>query len=151
MFLPEFDTLRARHPSYGREIIVLEMVIVSSVRRDEKSRLDLPMFLEFLSREAPTERSVQATKRLLVELVKEHALQPLLFWECPNGGGPVFETEQVASFPDWIECDRCNQIHWFDQSHVEVGFVATAHLISEVAAEYEVRAHERLNERRDAS
>lgn len=145
MSLPEFDTLLAQHPKDALTISLLEIVIVRTVRRDANSRFDLPMVLHYL---AQTDATVQTTKRLLVELVKERALQPLLFWECPNHGGPIFETQEVTLFPDWIECDRCNQVHWFDQTHVEVGFVATAHLVDEVAA---VETHERRDERRDAS
>lgn len=144
MSLPEFDTLLAQHPDDANAISRLERAIVRSLKRDVKSRFDLPLVLHVLIRV-----DVKKAKLFLVELVKERALQPLLFWECPNVGGPIFETEAVTEFPDWIECDRCRQVHWFDQTHVEVGFVATANLISEVAAV--VDEYERLDERRDAS
>lgn len=130
MSLPEFDTLLAQHPDQEPAISALERVIVRSLRQDRNARFDLPLVLQHLR---PTNTTPKAAKRLLVELVREAALQPLLFWECPNGHGPIFESVDISAFPDHIDCDRCAQVHWFDGDDIEVGFVATAHLQEEVA------------------
>ena len=129
MSLPEFDSLLAQHPEDAVAISKLESVIVHSLRQDRNARFDLPLVLHHLR---PATTPNQA-KRLLVQLVKEHALQPLLFWECPNGNGPIVEVKDMAEFPDQIVCDRCTQVHWFDRANVAVGFIATRHLQEEIA------------------
>jgi hypothetical protein len=130
MSLREFDTLLANHPAEdAKAITVLEAVVINSLRRDKHTRFDISLIVHHL-------RSTQGTpaqaKRLLVELVRERAFQQLLFWECPNGGGPIFEASEVSIFPDTLHCDRCGQTHWFDIEDVEVGFVATDRLQDEV-------------------
>lgn len=130
MSLPEFATLLAQHPEDASSISTLESAIVRSLRRDRNSRFDVTSVLHHLRSNEPTPNQA---KQLLAELVREHALQLLLFWECPNGKGPIFESSDISAFPDQIDCDRCNQVHWFDAANIEVGFVATPRLQDEVA------------------
>src|SRR5260221_9655085 len=133
MSLPEFATLLAKNPDEDAPAISkLEDVIVRSLLRDKNASFDLTFVLHHLR---PAHATTEKAKHLLVQLVKEQALRPLLFWECPNGNNPIFETLDITEFPEYIECDRCNptRVHWFDVANVEVRFVATDHLPGEVA------------------
>jgi len=131
MSLPEFATLLAQHPDEDAAAISnLENVIVHSLRRDRNSRFDVALVLSHLRQDNGTPKQA---KQLLAELVRERALDLLLFWQCPNGKGPILEHSDISAFPDQIDCDRCGQVHWFDAADIEVGFVATPRLRDEIA------------------
>jgi hypothetical protein len=117
-----FDTLRDRHRASASLITQLEAEMTNTLRRDPNAVIDGDILTAQLNVDS------RDVLRLLLELVAEHELIRRYFWICPEGRGSLFESENIQEFPDWLDCDRCSKVHYFNQNDVEVHFLPSESL-----------------------
>ena len=124
-----FDSLRHKHREWASLISGLEAELANTLRVDPNAVIDGDILTQRLRVDA---RNVFA---LLLELVAQQELRRIYFWLCSKGRGSVMESEDLQSFPDWIECDRCGETHYFTQDDVEVHFLPSDSLRDQLLAQ----------------
>ena len=121
-----FEALRTSRPEQRSIVRALERKLAETLGGDCGAVIDDRILVQQLSADS------EVIKELLTELVRLDSLRTLLLWNCPNGRGTSGEAEHVAEFPQWIECDRCGQVHAFNSEHIEVRFQSTDRLLRDL-------------------
>jgi len=123
-----FDTLRHKHQDLEALISGLEVELVKTLREDPNALIDGDILTQQLGVDS---KHVFA---LLLELVAQHDLRRMYFWLCSRGRGSTMESEDIQTFPDWIECDRCGDVHYFSQNDIEIHFLPSESLRTRLLA-----------------
>jgi|GEM_PF-3753488 hypothetical protein len=124
-----FDILRHKHEAWGTVISNLEAEMANTLKRDPNAIIDGEILTQQLNVES------RKIFTLLLELVAQHELHRLYLWLCPKGEGTAMESTDLQSFPEWIECDRCSDIHYFNQDDIEIHFLPSDSLKNQLLAQ----------------
>ena len=121
-----FEALRSSRPEQRSVVLALERELAETLGGDRRAVIDDRILVQQL----PVDIGI--IKELLIELVRLKGLRTLFLWNCPNGRGTAEEAERVADFPQWIECERCGEVHVFNSAQIEVRFQSTRRLLRDL-------------------
>jgi hypothetical protein len=126
MSLLGFDILRKKHPADSEAIAALELEVARELRRDPEMTLDERVIAQLIKRPR------RVIERFMIELVGFDAFEPTFQWICPVKGGDCWQGEDIKSAPLSIECELCDDVHELRAANIEVHFVASTNLRSQI-------------------
>ena len=125
-----FAALRAqyldRYPDRHRMLDDLGRQLAETLAKNPHAVIDD----RILSQQMDADQNL--VKNALVGLVDLKGLRTRLFWQCANGFGTVKEADHIRDLPHSVDCDRCGETHLSNNANVEVFFVATEELVTEL-------------------
>ena len=126
MPLQSFDVLRRSHPKWLSTVDALEACLATTLAAHPEALIEQLRLVQQL----PASAEVVGT--LLHDLAGLGCLRVVLLWQCPAELGTVAEACAFADFPQRVDCDRCGNVHAYDDALIEATLAATDQLRTEL-------------------